>query len=647
MAPRKKAKLSNDDEADAPHEDTVSKTPKITRRSRKGYLESVQTLPLDVSLQMFGLLHPKDLLNLAKTSTAFRSFFLNRANSISIWKASLRQVEGLPDKPEFLSEPAFAHLLFNPFCQNCGKSGIPKPIWAWFVRYCSSCIETTSFQLRYWHHSDWPLTQLVRNEGKEIFNVYRVPGRSGAYRIHTAQLEHFVEEWRNTKGDEEQRKVLVGNARTAAVERTVIILRFEAWHAAEKEQRSAELVDMREQRLKGVMDRLNADGWLPEIQYYENGRIEDRLASIPAIRQPSLLTDRGWLKVRGVVRGVMDGLRAVRLHEEREKQVKGRWHALTESILDHYVQLPKTPSMDCRPSLQILLGEKECFDLVVAPKDREVTRRDFAEVLPEVCSRWEASCAEQLRDLVRAAMPTISGDIDPLDLAVAVFKCANSLCSANAAHRYPELLAHTCSCTNSRANVEREAVLNMSRMMVWLSRADSATRYASVPPRTKIHLRSGRPLDSVIRMQYIVSALGLDPTRATREDLEKSEARLSCRVCSPADRKVYTWEGALWHIHLGAGVDRYFWERVREEDMARVRELEAEEGKMPVDKVRWGCTLCRDWDSIGPEVGLHMEEKHQLEDLEKCVEDGTVYRHFNQPYSSTPASVVLPKPKGP
>ena len=110
--------------------------------------------------KIFGHSHPKDLLSLTRTSKAFRSFFLSRANSGSIWKSSLCRVGGLPERPAFLSEPAFAHLLFDSFCQvravllvrrlhvlrnsplsqKCGKSGVHDPVWPWFVRYCKDCI---------------------------------------------------------------------------------------------------------------------------------------------------------------------------------------------------------------------------------------------------------------------------------------------------------------------------------------------------------------------------------------------------------------------------------------------------------------------------------------------------------------------------
>ena len=56
-------------------------------------------------------------------------------------------------------------------------------------------------------------------------------------------------------------------------------------------------------------------------------------------------------------------------------------------------------------------------------------------------------------------------------------------------------------------------------------------------------------------------------------------------------------------------MDRDFWERVREEDMSMVRELEAKVSILPRSQERWGCALCRDWDGLGFGMERHLREK--------------------------------------
>lgn len=66
--------------------------------------------------QVFSHLHPMDLLNLARACKEFRQFFMNKRKSQTLWRAARGNVEGLPECPERLSEPAYAALVFDPYC---------------------------------------------------------------------------------------------------------------------------------------------------------------------------------------------------------------------------------------------------------------------------------------------------------------------------------------------------------------------------------------------------------------------------------------------------------------------------------------------------------------------------------------------------
>ncbi len=110
-------------------------------------------------LQIFAFLHPRDLLNLARTTKDFRAFLMSR-NAAKFWERARMQVEDIPDKPAHLSEPAYANLLFFTHChvggfhasrrrrrrhslclwQNCLKGGAHiTAYWEISARYCASC----------------------------------------------------------------------------------------------------------------------------------------------------------------------------------------------------------------------------------------------------------------------------------------------------------------------------------------------------------------------------------------------------------------------------------------------------------------------------------------------------------------------------
>lgn len=76
-------------------------------------------------MQIFSHLLPMDLLNLARTSKPFRTLLMSR-NSASLWKASRQLVDGLPDCPVHLSEPAYANLVFSTHC-HVRDALLPSP----------------------------------------------------------------------------------------------------------------------------------------------------------------------------------------------------------------------------------------------------------------------------------------------------------------------------------------------------------------------------------------------------------------------------------------------------------------------------------------------------------------------------------------
>ncbi|KAF9262583.1 hypothetical protein L218DRAFT_867203 [Marasmius fiardii PR-910] len=87
---------------------------KATRRKR-GFLQRLKELPLDVVFEIFSHLTPHDLLNLSRTSKDLRKLLLSRS-TILVWKSARMNVEGLPDIPDDMSEPAYAHLCFDVRC---------------------------------------------------------------------------------------------------------------------------------------------------------------------------------------------------------------------------------------------------------------------------------------------------------------------------------------------------------------------------------------------------------------------------------------------------------------------------------------------------------------------------------------------------
>ena len=107
------------------------------RQPKTGQLSQLRNMPMDVLMevripflrqirciyssrhvnnaQIFGHLHPLDLLHLARTTKAFRRVLMHRS-AISVWKAARATIPGQPDCPPAMSEPQWANLAFGLQC---------------------------------------------------------------------------------------------------------------------------------------------------------------------------------------------------------------------------------------------------------------------------------------------------------------------------------------------------------------------------------------------------------------------------------------------------------------------------------------------------------------------------------------------------
>ena len=115
---------------------TPVQKPVVRRRGRRQSLSRLTDMPLDVIFevcstsstaymrvisrvfrgpQIFSHLHPGDLLNVARTTKLFYQL-MTRRSSVTIWKAALRNVPGLPECPAGMTELGFASLMFSSHC---------------------------------------------------------------------------------------------------------------------------------------------------------------------------------------------------------------------------------------------------------------------------------------------------------------------------------------------------------------------------------------------------------------------------------------------------------------------------------------------------------------------------------------------------
>ncbi|KAL6303851.1 hypothetical protein BKA93DRAFT_734245, partial [Sparassis latifolia] len=92
--------------------------------------------------QVLSYLMPLDILHISRTCRSLRRALMNHSAQL-VWRRAQLNVPGLPYCPSFLSEPAYASLVFEETCARCacGNVGLEWIIWEFRARCCRECQE--------------------------------------------------------------------------------------------------------------------------------------------------------------------------------------------------------------------------------------------------------------------------------------------------------------------------------------------------------------------------------------------------------------------------------------------------------------------------------------------------------------------------
>ncbi|TFK92468.1 hypothetical protein K466DRAFT_650444 [Polyporus arcularius HHB13444] len=561
-------------------------------------------LPPELFTEICTLLEPSDLSSLIRTCTPLRDFLLDPKSKKRIWDMVFKRARamGMPEPPSHLSQPACAHLLSAPCCHNCGKADIRKVIWPWFKRYCSACLPSMYIG---------PLEDV---------------------RVHIPQLAAYIDTLKATgpivKPNMQAIREVLRVQREDVRKRADVARRWDGWFRMQKLKRDAALDRKRKERLKQIIECLKADGWEKELQFLGHAGLEE-IAKFPMVRQSSELTPFGYTQVAYTLDKFLNETRSKRIWRER-------LYDLEAAIVAHYVkQFPRTPETDFRLAYIEFALMKDCRALVDAPHSQMVTRDDFVKILPRLAEQHLTSLKAQFTAILleHFCLPPDRVD-EPLDLAVATWMCG--LCKSQPMH-FPEVLAHPCA-----YEPRSWRVLDYCRDDPYVNNAVNlhATSIAYGWEHARLPFQFDFVTDNLrSRLQRVcdvVKAMGYDPQRTTWQEIEASEVRLECVDCRSLPNYApgaYVFEVAVEHslLALLRGQEHRTWARVPQGSMLNVRRNEA----MAHDTLShwrhlstgciWACALCVDWCGRGDAAREHMRSKHDREDMEDCVREGTVY----------------------
>ncbi|KAI0748050.1 hypothetical protein C8Q80DRAFT_1169806 [Daedaleopsis nitida] len=624
MPPRKKAKTANapaavttaSQDAGPSTGAKPARTGAVRRniRGRRGGLKDMPNMPLDILMEIFAVMHPKDLMNLARSSKSFRALLLS-TSARPLWKASMEGVEGLPKCPPYLSEPAFVNLLFFPNCHACLKPNVQSVIFEFSARYCPSCKRTRTQSI----HEVSRFMQDVRSitgPGKLQIWFNRIYLSGGTASVHKPEIDDFRARFITL--DLKGKKALVAESVERVEHVTQALREFNVWKDSQKGKRSAELDEVRARRVESIKDRLRQMGWEDELDRMTSGQLMS-LSYQKFASKAEQLTARGWEKIQEEVFAYMERVKAKRLEYERRAVLHERFKTFVQA---YNVYRPPTTKRDEESSYGPQIVDFACMaefkDILDAPEGDDLSILNNADEMRakfEAANiQWRQDRKDELADVIRKSLTVPDGVDDPLTLATALFHC---LYCGRKDLAYPNVVAHVCTRTYA---TPKEPYIQAVQAFWSPGRSQSLWTSRSLRFST----------EGVAIFRPILQACGLDPDRATHQDAANCEARL-VRKGGPAfklyydnfdqdgeydPQEVYDCIRALARTVARPCVTPPVWARITAKERVAVDKVE-KELMLKIDlinqtKFTYGCQYC-DFAASVRNLEDHLEMQHDIE----------------------------------
>ncbi|KAL4252491.1 hypothetical protein ABKN59_002772 [Abortiporus biennis] len=597
MARAKRSKTKETITLDASNNEAAVATGSGRRnlRGRRGSLKVLLEMPLDILYEIFSCMHPMDLLNLTRTSKDFRALLMSKT-SANLWKAARGTVEDFPDCPSFLSEPAYANLAFDGRCYNCFKPS-KHIIWPFLVRYCNKCKDemTTTYS-----------TLLSISENIDQFTfpqsmVCFIPDKHGLIRtMHKPDVPNVIRKYKILSKDEQP--PFVKERQNLVREIQAFARKGETWYKNKQNARSEELETIRKNRLQEIIKRLRQMGWADELEKLKTQNYAP-LTKLASVRLSKPLTDRTWQKMQDEVVLCMNDAKMRRVRAERRITLRRRILVL-KSVLDSFHAGYKAQKCGFPPLMEWIMMPRIRV-ILDTPNDTVVDESTFDFLKDEwspLSISWQDEATQNLRNMVEKDVNIDDANVDPLSLAIG--SCFYSP-KGYSVHIFPSVLSHIDR--PSFFTPEPDLPVEPTYEEFVRDILDLSGRWN--PERFKVNVELA---------QSVVKAFGLDPSSATREDMDLLKTRISCRLCNKSDGKpVMTWRAAIEHHHSNHRTKTAEWDQVEEDEMQLAEPLEAAAAVAFEKEPYWYCRRC-------PTV-----ERRYLDSFTKAEAEQHVRSHHN------------------
>ncbi|KAJ7593146.1 hypothetical protein C8J56DRAFT_930498 [Mycena floridula] len=557
----------------APPKKAWNRTRLQTNLKHSPKLAILARMPLDVLLEISSNLGSSyDLLQLSRVCHRMHKELLLKATA-GAWRSARRNDE-LPGLPGFISEPAWAQLVYGSECSLCGLNmGMYNLDWMLFKRLCKLCESQKTLQLVP------PLSPL------QAIVASLVP-----YRSHdqTCLLEDYnITLAYISKANATQKESFIAMRSVELEKQKMISIDCTVWserktHELEKFRRTEREIFFRGKLIVLGYEKQLAVVPDPNHQYLvlkNNAKLVNGLALKPST----------WSKSQGEAVAMMN-----RIEEYQRKMLA------IETL--RLFKISTLPYRHFLPDPVDFCNLREIHSILEQPWNMEITLESFDPVktlLPTVCAAW----AERKKAVLQARTGV------NVNLATSILYCKachTKFWLESSIGFYPEFLSHMCL---SRRKRSRDVGLTVScRFLQSKQIPELEEGCLWTCDRLRVDPKMQR------RMCEIIIAGNLDPETATIDDMDNLQVLFGCQTCQNG-RGYFGWRRAIEHTlsgrHNKISIPVHWITKPAVDFSPSTSLLHLGIENLPV----WNCVLCLDTPDAVPATSLlgikeHLRDSH-------------------------------------
>ncbi|KAF5311354.1 hypothetical protein D9611_012643 [Ephemerocybe angulata] len=512
--------------------------PDLPRRRRD--LSLLPEMPLDVLLEIFSHLDPKDLLNMSRANKDFRRALLKPSMMHVLWRAK-RVEKGAPEPPAGFSEAKWVAFLFNSFCYSCATPNVRTDFFL-LKRLCIACKKSE-------YVSDENFSGFYPNLDSSILNfvpyTFYPPTTSkeeGDYGYHwSGDIDALCRVW--TQYEPHVTAGLAGaqeaweahlNEQTAKIEQMQeAAILYKDWADAYEDQKLNDKNSIKEARINLVRQCFYELGYeqpdIEEVVNWDTPELKNSTAKI---------TDRIWRNLRAKLEPQVVSAMEARLYADtldtkflRMAFLMESWNAWLATLNVPKLELLKYPQE------RDLWYLPAVFAVLDAPEDAILDFQPVINDFPNIAEAFIFTKREEMRRLVPIA--NLSGrTVDPLELATSVFSLPETL---------PPYPAQTLTYPPVAIGWK---ILSVCHLFAYEEEAERMGFNIEMPVYYDFDERLSRVA------AYLVAQVGLDPHVATAANMDDLRERFICRLCAQQHSQygrcrisvpALTWRAAVEH----------------------------------------------------------------------------------------------------